>query len=456
MIVMARKHDMPHASAGLRLVVGLGATGRSCLTWLDRRGCRLRVVDSRDLPPERAVIDTLNRRPETRFGGLDLSALEGVSEVVVSPGVPLEEPLITAARRAGIPVVGDIELFARAVSRPVAAITGSNGKSTVTTLVARMAEAAGRSTLAGGNLGTPALDLLAEPAPDLYVLELSSFQLELTASLRAKAAVVLNLSADHIDRHGSLERYAAAKARIYDHAETAIANRDDPAAARLAPAGGNTVTFGLDAPPSDRDFGVVTDDVGAAWLCRGQERLVAAAGIALRGGHNLANVLAAMAMGEALGLATSPMVAAAGEFAGLPHRMRRVHSAGGVDWIDDSKATNVGAAAAALAGTARPIVLVAGGDAKGANLDALAEAARGRVKAAVLLGQDADRLEAVLGGVAPVVTVTTLEQAVEAAAGLAMPGDVVLLSPACASTDMFRDYRERGDCFARLAREVAP
>ena len=456
MTVMARKQDIQHASAGLRLVVGLGVTGRSCVTWLDSRGCPLRITDSRDVPPERAVLETLANRPETRFGRLDPDALEGVSELVVSPGVSLQEPLIVTARLSGIPVVGDIELFARAVSRPVAAITGSNGKSTVTTLVARMAEAAGRSTLAGGNLGTPALDLLAEPAPDLYVLELSSFQLELTASLRAKAAVVLNLSADHIDRHGSLERYAAAKARIYDHAELAITNRDDPLAAGLAPAGVQTVTFGMDAPFSERDFGIVSDDAGDSWLCRGGERLVAAAELALAGRHNLANVLAAMAVGDALGLAMQPMVDAAREFTGLPHRMRRIHSAGGVDWVDDSKATNVGAAAAALSGLDMPIVLIAGGDAKDADLAPLADAARGRIKAAVLLGKDADRLEAVLAGVAPVVCVSTLVEAVEAAAGLAMPGDVVLLSPACASTDMFRDYRERGNSFARLAREVSP
>jgi UDP-N-acetylmuramoylalanine--D-glutamate ligase len=455
MTAMARITEPQHASAGRRLVVGLGATGRSCLQWLAGQGCPLRVVDSRDLPPERAVLETLRPRPDARFGTLDPGVLEGVAEVVVSPGVPLDEPLIAAARVAGIPVVGDIELFARAVSRPVAAITGSNGKSTVTSLVAAMARAAGRETLAGGNLGPPALDLLAERAPDLYVLELSSFQLELTRSLRPRAAVVLNVSADHIDRHGSMDRYAAVKGRIYAHADVAVVNRGDAVASALVPAGTPAVSFGLDAPPSGLDYGLASVE-GERWLCRGGERLMPAAAIPLPGSHNAANVLAAFAVGSALGLPDDAMAAAAAAFTGLPHRMCRVHRAGGVDWIDDSKATNVGAAAAALGGLDLPVILLAGGDAKGADLAPLAEAARGRIKAAVLLGRDAARLESVLGGVAPVVRVATLEEAVDVAAGLAMPGDAVLLSPACASTDMFDDYRQRGEAFTRLARKVTP
>lgn len=455
MTAMARITESPHASAGRRLVVGLGATGRSCLQWLAGRGCPLRVVDSRDLPPERAVLETLQPPPEARFGALDAAALDGVAEVVVSPGVSLDEPLIAAARAAGIPVVGDIELFARSVSRPVAAITGSNGKSTVTSLVAAMARAAGRKTLAGGNLGPPALDLLAEPAPDLYVLELSSFQLELTTSLRPRAAVVLNLSPDHIDRHGSMARYAAAKGRIYAHAGLAVVNRGDALAASLVPPGVGSVSFGLDRPPSALDYGLVEAD-GERWLVRGPDRLLRAADLPLPGTHNIANVLAAFALGAALGLPDDAMATAAAGFAGLPHRMCRVHQAGGVDWIDDSKATNVGAAAAALGGLDLPVILLAGGDAKGADLAPLADAARGRIKAAVLLGRDAPRLEEVLAGIAPVVRVATLEEAVDVAAGLAMPGDAVLLSPACASTDMFDDYRQRGETFARLARAVTP
>jgi UDP-N-acetylmuramoylalanine--D-glutamate ligase len=455
MTAMARITESQHASAGLRLVVGLGATGRSCLRWLSGQGCPLRVVDSRNLPPERAVLETLLPRPDARFGTLDPGALDGVAEVVVSPGVPLDEPLIAAAARAGVPVVGDIELFARAVSRPVVAITGSNGKSTVTSLVAAMAGAAGRRVLAGGNLGPPALDLLAEPVPDLYVLELSSFQLELTRSLRPGAAVVLNLSADHIDRHGSMEAYAAAKGRIYANAGAAVVNRGDALTSTLVPAGTPTVSFGLDAPPSDRDYGLISAD-GERWLCRGGERLMPAAAIRLPGTHNAANVLAAFALGEAMGLPADAMAAAAADFAGLPHRMCPVHRAGGVVWIDDSKATNVGAAAAALGGLDVPVILLAGGDAKGADLSPLAEAARGRIKAAVLLGRDADRLEEVLAGIAPVVRVASLEEAVEMAAGLAMPGDAVLLSPACASLDMFDNYRQRGEAFTRLARAVVP
>jgi UDP-N-acetylmuramoylalanine--D-glutamate ligase len=325
----------------------------------------------------------------------------------------------------------------------------------VTSLVAAMARAAGRETQAGGNLGPPALDLLAGPAPDLYVLELSSFQLELTRSLRPRAAVVLNLSPDHIDRHGSMDRYAAAKGRIYTHAGTAVVNRDDPRVPALVPPGCPAVSFGLDAPPAGTDYGLVSV-AGERWLCRGDQRLMPAAAIPLPGLHNAANVLAAFAVGTAMGLPDDAMAAAAAAFAGLPHRMCRVHRAGGVDWIDDSKATNVGAAAAALGGLDLPVILLAGGDAKGADLAPLAEAARGRIKAAVLLGRDAQRLEDVLAGIAPVVRVATLEEAVEVAAGLAMPGDAVLLSPACASIDMFDDYRQRGEAFARLARTVTP
>ncbi|NGP52177.1 UDP-N-acetylmuramoyl-L-alanine--D-glutamate ligase [Thioalkalivibrio sp. XN8] len=452
MIAHPEPSRRPRAAAQPVLVVGLGATGLSCARYLARLGQRVRVVDSRAEPPGLAALGALRETVELRLGGFDKGVLDGVAEVVVSPGVSLREPLLEEARRRGLALLGDIELFARAAPAPVAAITGSNGKSTVTSLLAELARAGGLRVREGGNLGTPALDLLEGEVPDVYVLELSSFQLEATASLRAKAACVLNLSADHIDRHGSMEAYAEAKARILHGAERVVLNRDDRIVMAMWDGRTPCIRFGLGAPAAG-EYGLLDTPAGPA-LARGEEALAPVSVLRVRGRHNQANALAALAMVEAVGLDPRACLPALAAFRGLPHRAEWIAERGGVEYINDSKGTNVGAAVAAIQGMDRPVVLIAGGDGKGADFAPLAAAARERVHAAVLLGQDAPVLEAALAGTCRVERVDGIEAAVVAAARLAQPGDCVLLSPACASTDMYRDYRERGQRFAAAVREL--
>jgi UDP-N-acetylmuramoylalanine--D-glutamate ligase len=435
------------------LLVGLGATGVSCARYLLRHGQAVRVLDSRAEPPGLAGLGALRASLDLRLGGFDVAALDGVAEVVVSPGVSLEEPLLVEARRRGLTLSGDIEIFARVAPAPIAAITGSNGKSTVTSLLAALAAAGGLTVRAGANLGPPALDLLEGEVPDIYVLELSSFQLETTHSLHCRAACVLNITPDHIDRHGSLERYAAAKARILSGADAVVLNRDDRRVMAMWDGRTPCLRFGLDAPGAG-EYGLLDSAAGPV-LARGAERLLPAARLKLRGRHNCANALAALAMAEAIGLEPAGLLEALAAFPGLPHRAEWIAEHGGVTWINDSKGTNVGAAVAAILGMDGPVVLIAGGDGKGADFRPLADAARGRVRAAVLLGRDAGQLERALAGVCPTVRVADIEAAVAEAARRAEPGDTVLLSPACASTDMYRDYTERGARFADAARGLA-
>ncbi len=428
------------------VVAGLGATGLSCVRHLRRTGERVVVTDSREAPPG---LDRLREDfPDVRVatGGLSVALLEAASRVVASPGIADSEPFLVAARDRGLEVLSDIELFARQATAPVVAITGSNGKSTVTTMVAAMARRAGLDARAGGNLGPPALDLLKTQGAALYVLELSSFQLERTWSLRPVAATVLNLSADHIDRHGSLAAYAAAKSRIYRRCDHAIVNRDDERAAALAQGAQRTIGFGVEAAGHD-DFRLLAQDDGA-WLARGDTPLMRADALRVAGRHNIANALAALALGSAAGLADADMVAALADYDGLPHRSRLISTAGGLRWIDDSKGTNVGATVEAVRGIDGPLVLIAGGQAKGADFAPLAEALAGRARGAVLIGRDAPALERALEGVCPVRRALDMDEAVSVAAQLAGKGDTVLLSPACASFDMYRDFVARGKAFA--------
>jgi UDP-N-acetylmuramoylalanine--D-glutamate ligase len=432
------------------LMVGLGATGVSCARYLLGLGQAVRVLDSRVDPPGLARLGALREALDLRLGSFDVAALDGVTEVVVSPGVSLGEPLLVEAQRRGLRLIGDIEIFARVAPARIAAITGSNGKSTVTSLVAELAAAGGLKVRAGANLGTPALDLLEGDVPDFYLLELSSFQLETTHSLRPRAACVLNITADHIDRHGSMERYIAAKVRILSDAGIVVLNRDDRLVMAMWDNRTPCIRFGLDAPGAG-EYGLIETPQGLV-LARGETELMPASRLKLRGRHNLANALAALAITEALGLEPAGLLDALAAFPGLPHRAEWVAEHGGVTWINDSKGTNVGAAVAAIGGMSGPVVLIAGGDGKGADFAPLAAAARGRVRAAVLLGRDAALLAAALEGACPTVQVGGIEEAVDAAARLALPGDTVLLSPACASTDMYRDYTERGRRFAAAAR----
>ena len=441
------------------LIVGLGKTGLSCARYLAARGERVAVTDSRAEPPGLTALRAELPDVALFLGGFERAVFESADLLVVSPGVPVATPEIRAAQARGIPVVGDIELFARAAEAagvPVAAITGSNGKSTVTTLLGDMARAAGRRVAVGGNLGEPALDLLAEDR-DLYVLEVSSFQLETTASLHPAVAAVLNLSPDHMDRYPDVAAYAAAKARLLHGAGTAVLNADDPQV--LAMPGGDARWYFTLGEPRGADWFGIRKSAGETWLCRGDEALLRAVEIRIPGSHNLANVLAALAMGEALGLPREAMLAAVRAFRGLPHRTEFVADKGGVAWYNDSKGTNLGACVAALEGlhddTAARTVLIAGGDCKGADFSELAPVAKRCARAVVLIGRDAPDLERVLQGVAPLARAADMAEAVQLALRLARPGDRVLLSPACASFDMFRNYKHRGDVFMAAVRGLA-
>lgn len=437
---------------GRTLVVGLGETGLSAARYLARQGVPVAIVDSRENPPglERLRAE-LPADVGLFLGGFSKEAFEHAEQIVISPGVPLDEPEVAAARSRGVPVIGDIELFARVVTAPVAAVTGSNGKSTVVTLLGAMARRAGREARTGGNIGTPALDLLAQHEPDLYILELSSFQLETLHSLRPQAAVVLNVSPDHMDRYPDLGAYAAAKRIVYRQAVTQVVNGDDPVAAALADGDRPQLRF-TQSVPAEHEYGVMEAD-GIPWLACGQRLLMPVAAVRMVGRHNIANALAALALGEALGLPEEAMLETLREFQGLPHRLQHVARQGGVQWYDDSKGTNVGATLAAIEGMECPVVLIAGGDGKGADFSPLLGAMQRKGRGAVLMGRDGPVLEALLSAAVPVARAEDMTQAVRLAAEMAQPGDCVLLSPACASTDMYRDYAERGDRFIQAVRE---
>jgi UDP-N-acetylmuramoylalanine--D-glutamate ligase len=443
---------MNHSSPPYAVIVGLGATGLSCARYLHARGWRLAVTDTRSAPPQLSALTALDSRIPVRLAGLDPALLEGALFVVVSPGVPLTGTFFDEARRRALEIVGDVELFARAAAAPVAGITGTNGKSTVTTLLAQMAQRAGVRVRAGGNLGPPALELLAADA-ELYVLELSSYQLETTQTLSCRAATVLNVSPDHLDRYPSIESYASAKARIFARCDTAVINLDDPLVLAMPRAARRTVSFSLRASIG-ADYAVAMRG-DEWWLTRADEPLMPLAALRIKGLHNAANALAALALGEALALPLPAMLEALAAFTGLPHRSQWVADLNGVTYIDDSKGTNVGATLAAVAGMPGPLVLIAGGDGKNQDFAPLVPALRGKVRHVILIGRDAARLAAVLQGVCTLETCASLPDAVGAAARAARAGDTVLLSPACASLDMFRDYAHRGTVFAAAVRELA-
>ena len=432
------------------VIAGLGRTGLSCARYLRAHGWRIAVTDTRAAPPGLEQLRALDPGIEVRTGGLDIALLDEAVCVVASPGLALELPFFTEARRRGLEVFGDVELFARAAAAPVAGITGTNGKSTVTTLLGRMARRAGVQVRVGGNLGEPALDLLgaaerAERPTELYVLELSSFQLDTTQSLDLKAAAVLNVTADHLDRYPSIEAYALSKARIFERCDTAVVNLDDPLVTRMTRAGQRTLGFSVRGA-AEATYGIL--ELGERWLARRGEPLLPLASMHLRGLHNAANALAALALGEALELPPEAMVEELREFPGLAHRSHWVAEVAGVTYINDSKGTNVGATLAAVGGLDGPLVLIAGGEGKNQDFTPLAAALRGKTRHGVLIGRDAPQLARALQGVCPLETCDSMDAAVRAAARAAHAGDTVLLSPACASLDMFRDYAHRGEAFA--------
>jgi len=434
------------------VIAGLGVTGLSCARYLHAHGYRLAVTDTRAAPPQISALQALDASIPVRLGGLDSELLDGAELVVASPGVPLSLPFFAEARRQGRSIVGDIELFARAAQAPVAGISGTNGKSTVTTLLARMAQRAGLAVRAGGNLGEPALELLS-PGTELYVLELSSYQLETTTTLACRAATVLNVSPDHLDRYPSLESYAAAKARIFERCDTAVINLDDPLVAAMPRAARRTLSFSLRAA-TGADY-ALANQRGEWWLMRAAAPLLPLSRLKMTGLHNGANALAALALGEALELPLPLMLEELVSFAGLAHRSQWVADVAGVRYVDDSKGTNVGATLAAVAGLPGPLVMIAGGEGKNQDFAPLAAAFRGKVRHTVLIGRDAALLARALQGVCTLESCATLPEAVRAAAHAARRGDTVLLSPACASLDMFRDYAQRGEVFAQAVRELA-
>ncbi len=443
------------------LIVGLGKSGDSAARYLAREGATLSLTDSRAAPPAiDALRAALGDGHGFRLGGF--AADRGLTDyafAVVSPGVPLDDPFVESLRAAKVELIGDVELFARQVAESgtkVIGITGSNGKSTVTTLLGEMARAAGLHAGIGGNLGQPALDLL-DGTVQLYVLELSSFQLETTDTLRLSAATILNISPDHLDRHGSLARYTAAKARIYTHAEVAVVNRDDIPTQSRAHLARRTISFGLDAP-EDGAYGLVEVD-GDPHLARGSARgpvpLLPVASLKIEGMHNAANALAAIALAEAVGIPETAIFKALVSFPGLPHRCEWVADLDGVSWINDSKGTNVGATLAALEGLGGPLVWLGGGQGKGQDFSALRTPLKAKARAVVLFGADAAALERDLGAGLSITRVDTLDEAVGAARTLARHGDRVLLSPACASLDQFRNYEARGESFRAAVRALA-
>ncbi len=438
------------------LVLGLGDTGLSALRWLHSQGARLSVADTRDVPPGLDALKAELPDAVVYTGALKPVVFDGVDLAVISPGVPLSEPEIQAAIQRGVPVVGDVELFAqyRPASAKLIAITGANGKTTVTTLVGEMCKAAGLKTIVAGNIGLPVLDTLSMETPDVYVLELSSFQLETTNSLLADAATMLNLSEDHMDRYDSMQSYAVGKAHIFYHAKLQVLNRDDAWSMMMSRAKLAQVTFGLDDVVAEQDYGIKQVD-GEAWLSCGTHDLMNIRDLKIAGLHNASNALAAIALCRGIGLDFAPIIQTLYNFKGLPHRVEWVANIDDVDYYDDSKGTNVGATCAALSGLSQKVVLIAGGDGKGQDFSPLKEAVSANARAVVLIGRDAALIEAeLLSTDVPMYHAADLPEAVTIAKKLAQVGDAVLLSPACASFDMFKNYVHRAEVFVAAVKRL--
>jgi len=449
------------------LVLGLGDTGLSMARWLARHGARVAVADTRGQPPHARRLAEQHPDVTVATGAFDAGLFTDADTIAISPGIDRREPLVADAVRRGVPVIGDIEIFAPALrahaqetgaARPqVLAVTGSNGKSTVTAMAGEACRAAGRRTLVAGNIGVPVLDALGEiergaaQVPQIVALELSSFQLESTSTLEADAASVLNVTEDHLDRYSGMADYAAAKARIFEGNGVQVLNREDARVKGMARPHRQQTTFGLDVPPNAAAWGIAEGST----LAHGDTQLMPLAELPLAGLHNAANALAALALGNAVGLAARDMLDGLRTFRGLPHRLERVGEIDGIAFYDDSKGTNVGATVAALSGMPVPVVLIAGGDGKNQDFSPLADPVRARARAVVLIGRDAPAIERIVRATAvPVFHAKTMEEAVETAFRAARAGDAVLLSPACASYDMFRSYVHRGQVFVEAVRAL--
>jgi UDP-N-acetylmuramoylalanine--D-glutamate ligase len=449
------------------LVLGLGESGLAMAQWCARNGARVRVADTRAVPP---YLDELTRRVAAADfcpGEFGQDLLDGIDLVALSPGLPSDLPILGAARARGIAVTGEIELFAQGLAAlgvrsrtRVIAITGTNGKTTTTALTGHLCRGAGKLTGVAGNISPAALTALmacqdAGRLPEVWVLELSSFQLETLETLDADAATVLNISDDHLDRYAGLDGYAAAKARIFAGRGVQVLNRQDARVARMAVPGRPQITFGLDAPAAAADFGL-RDNRGEPWLVQGERLLLPVRELPISGLHNAANAMAALALCAAVGLEVAGLLPSLREFAGLPHRAERVAEIGGVTYYDDSKGTNVGATVAALEGLQRKVVVILGGDGKGQDFSPLKEAVARHGRAAVLIGRDGPTIGTAIEGCGvPVLAAGDMDDAVRIAAQAARAGDAVLLSPACASFDMFRNYEHRAQVFVEAVKRLA-
>lgn len=428
------------------LVVGLGVSGFSVANYLLAHGYRCRVQDTRDIPPFLKQLKDLHPQVEVVKTILDEELIDWADVLVVGPGLSIQQTKIRQAAEQGKSVIGDIELFAQLVEKPVVAITGSNGKSTVTRLVGDMIVADKKLVGVGGNIGTAALDLLSSPA-DFYVLELSSYQLETTRSLKPRVATVLNLSEDHLDRYSGYADYIQAKLHIYDGADICVSNHDDEATRH----DGNDVLFSLNSK-AGVDFGLVENNV--IHLAYRDEPWIAVDQLKVSGQHNWANCLAAMALANTIGISKQAIIDALKNFEGIPHRSQWVAEHNGVEWINDSKATNVGAAKASIEGRDRPIILIAGGQSKNADMRVLCEVLKRQVKLVLLMGEDADSMERAWFGSTRIERVDSMECAVARAYANAESGDCVLLAPACASFDMYEKFEARGDDFVQNVRSL--
>jgi len=437
-------------------IVGMGATGLSAARFLSSIGKSFVFADSRSEPPRLSEVREQYPDVSLMLGPFAEDLLLGFDRVVVSPGVSLEEPALVAARERGVKLIGDVELFLEQAAAPVIVITGSNGKSTVTTLLGKMAEACELSVGVGGNLGTPMLDLL-DKRHQLYVIELSSFQLELVTDTQGAIAGLLNISPDHMDRYAGLQQYHAAKHRIFLGASRVINNRQDPLTNPLLSTSVKQSSFGLNKPDLG-SFGLI-DDQGQQWLACGLQQLMPVSEVAIKGTHNIANALAALALGQAAGLEMSAMLETLKTYSGLPHRCEHIATIDNVMYIDDSKGTNVGATIAALNGfgdsAAAKLILIAGGQGKEQDFSKLQKPVKQFVKQAALFGEDAALIAAALQGTTQVELCDSLEDAVAKAHANAESGDIVLLSPACASFDMFSGFEQRGRCFQNAVKAVA-
>ncbi len=435
-------------------VIGLGLSGLAAAVFLSKQGLDVDVYDSSHRPALRQQLAQQLPDVHVHCGSLAVEHWSDDSLLVVSPGVPLSHPDLAALLATGVRPVGDVELFAQCVQSPVIAITGSNGKSTVTALVGEILQRAGHRVAVGGNIGVPVLELLDDDNNDIYVLELSSFQLETTWSLKPEIAVLLNIAADHMDRYQDMDHYIATKLKVYMGSARMLLNADEPCILQrqqTQKSDKEQIFFSSAIPEKEQDFGL-SDINGAVYLCRGDKPLIAANDIHLAGQHNQLNVLAAWALASSVGVADSLIKEAVTEFKGLPHRMELLHRLNGVAWINDSKGTNVGASVAALRGLHAPVILIAGGIAKDADFTPLREAVvEQHVKAVIVIGRDAGKIQDAVSDVVSTSLAADMSDAVAQASVLAEAGDVVLLSPACASFDMYQNFEQRGDDFRRCA-----